>query len=500
MNPTNKQTCPDCNRQLFFSGNGRSLICEYCGFQKPIERPNPSVKDLEHAQRLRSQYGHLEDADGRSEARIRVAEGKQLVLNGRLNDAYDALSWVLKHQSSDIERANAWYWLSHVFEDIEEKRVCLQHAISLAPNLGFAHRDLAVLEGRLNPDEIVDPDKVQESRALGLVTAVVNKHACPRCDAGMHFDSHSQKYSCAFCGLTQTVAEQEASEKNGRFGQGQFEQEFMTALSTAKGHLKPVNLRHLQCSSCATDFMLAPETMSLTCPYCESVFVTDTAESIEIMPPHAIIPFAVSLDDAEIVLRNWLKKQKIAPQSNSPLNGVYHPLWTFDIGGEVKWRGFVEKNDQWVPVSSSRLVFFDDVLVPGNRHISKQLLQNFKAFDLSKIEQYDDRFLANWPAERYTFPLADASLNGRKRMLKQLRKKPRKLTGRSEYVRDLRIGTQNVVVESFKHLLLPMWIGHYTVDGTEFEVTINGQTGEIVAERPTGLIGRMAAWLVGSGK
>ncbi len=493
----NKQSCPDCSRQLFFSGNGRSLICEYCGYQKPIKRKDPSVRDLEHAQRLRSQFGHLDDADGRSESRIRVAEGKSLVLNNRLDDAYDALTWVLKNQSSEIERANAWYWLSHVFDEVEEKRTCLQHAITLAPNLGFARRDLAILEGRLDPDEIIDPDKVQESRALGLVTAVVNKHACPRCDAGMHFDSHSQNYSCAFCGLTQTVAEQEASEKNGRFGQGKFEQEFMSALATAKGHLEPVNLRHLQCSSCATDFMLSPETLSLTCPYCESVFVTDSSESIEIMPPHAIIPFGLSLDEAEQGMHSWLKGQKLAPTSIAPLHGVYYPLWTFDIGGEVKWRGFVEKNDKWIPVSGSRLTFFDDVLVPGNRHVSKQLLQNFKAFDLSKIEKYDDRFLAKWPAERYTFPLADASLNGRKRILKQLRKKQRNLTGRSEYVRDLQIGTQNVVVESFKHLLLPVWIGHYKVNDTEFEITINGQTGDIVAERPSNLLGRMVSWLVG---
>lgn len=494
MTATQANLCPDCNRQLFFSGNGRSLICERCGYSQPTQREKPSIKALEYAQSLRMQYDHLDDEDGRSSARIRVAEGKELVRMGKLDDAYDALTWVLKSQSSDMERANAWYWLSHVFEEPADKRACLEHALSLHPNLGLARRDLAVIDGRLSQDDIINPDTVHENRQIGVETAVVQKHACPRCDAGMQFNAETQLYSCGFCGMTQTIDQQAQTDQTIRVGQGKFEQDFLSALSTAKGHLQPINTRAFTCKSCATDFMLAPETLSLTCPYCESVFVTETAVSKELMPPHAILPFAITIDQAERQMKQWFKQNKLAPNHVAPLYGVYHPLWTFDIGGEVKWNGKIERNDNWVPVSGNKLIFFDDVLVPGCRHVTKPLLQNFKAFNLEMLEAYDQRFLAQWPAELYTFPLADASINGRKRILKQLRKNTRTLTNRSEYIRDLRISTNKVIIESFKLLLLPVWIGHYRLDDKTFELTINGQTGDVLAERPLSLLGKVASW------
>ena len=294
--------------------------------------------------------------------------------------------------------------------------------------------------------------------------------------------------------MSQTVEEQESQTRNGRFGEGDFEQDFMAALATAKGHLAPINMRVLQCQSCTTEFILPPKTLSVTCPYCDSVFVTEAAESGNIMPPHALLPFALTQDQAEIGLRQWLKKERVQPTQIAPLVGIYQPVWTFDIGGEVKWWGFIEKNDRKIPVSGNKLLFFDDVLVPGCRHVSKQLIKNFKSYDLQKLKPYDERYLAKWPAERYTFSLADASINGRKRVLKSLRKKPQALTNRTEHVSQLHLNMQKVVIESFKLMLLPVWIGHYVANDTEFEITINGQNGNVVAERPFHLVNQILSW------
>ena len=493
-NKTKTNICPECQSKLFFSGNGRSLVCERCGYSESIEKPLPSVKELTYAQSLRDQYDHLNDEDGNVNARIRLADGRELLRNGNKTDAYDAFAFVLKTKSSDVERAEAWHGLSQIFEEPEEKRSCLEHAIALNSSMGAARRDLAILDGHISADEVVDPDQIHENRKVVTETAVAKKHACPRCDGGMLYSAEQEAYHCQFCGFSQTVVEQEAAGENGGFGVGKFEQNFMTALATAKGHLSPINLRVLQCQSCTTEFMLSPETLSVTCPYCESVFVTEAAESNEIMPPHALLPFSIAQDRAETILRAWLKKERVSPTQIAPLVGIYQPLWTFDIGGEVKWRGVIERNDVRVPVSGNKLIFFDDVLVPGSRHVSKQLLRNFQMFDLSEIEAYDPRFLANWPAERYTIPLADASLNGRKRVLKSLRKRPQQLTNRSEHVSQLQVNMQKVVIESFKLLLLPVWVGHYVANDTEFEVTINGQNGRIMAERPFHLIKKVMSW------
>lgn len=495
VNQSSSSKCPTCGGPLVFSGNGRSRQCDRCGYSETVAAKGPSLKDLEYVQKLRDRYDHLNDEDGRSGARIRLAEGRELVRNGRREDAYDALTHVLKTQSTDRERAEAWYWLSHVFRDESERRSCLEHALALNPGNGAARRDLAILDGRIAADEVIDPETVGAGREAKVEAAQVQQHACPRCAGAMGYNAEQQAYHCAFCGLTETVAEYDAREAEGVFGKGKYEQDFMAALVTAQGHLAPINLRVLHCQSCATEFMLSPETLSVTCPYCQSVFVTDAAESSEIIPPHALLPFAVDQGAAEAKMRRWLKQVRLAPTRIAPLYGVYQPVWTFDVGGEIKWRGVVEENERRVPVSGSKLIFFDDVLVPGCRHVTKRQLQNFRAFDLEQIEPYDARYLAQWPAERYTLPLADASLKGRTRVLQTLRKNPRKLTNRGGRVSQLQINTQSVIVESFKLLLLPVWIGHYVVNETEFEVTINGQNGVVVAERPSGLFNTLRSWL-----
>ena len=37
---------------------------------------------------------------------------------------------------------------------------------------------------------------------------------------------------------------------------------------------------------------------------------------------------------------------------------------------------------------------------------------------------------------------------------------------------------------TFKHLLLPVWIGAYRFEGSVFQVLVNAQTGEVTGERP----------------
>ena len=38
--------------------------------------------------------------------------------------------------------------------------------------------------------------------------------------------------------------------------------------------------------------------------------------------------------------------------------------------------------------------------------------------------------------------------------------------------------------ETFKHVLLPVWITHYTLEKTRYRMSVNGQTGKVYGERP----------------
>ena len=213
------------------------------------------------------------------------------------------------------------------------------------------------------------------------------------------------------------------------------------------------------------------------------MYVTETAASHEIMPPHALIPFRISQEQAEKAIRGWLKEGEVERPSLSPVVGIYLPLWTFDVGGEIRWGGQVKKGDNWVPISGNHLAFSDDVRVPASNRLDRDLTKGFAAFDLDGLVAYDGRYLADWPAERHTIPLADASLQARKQVLTELRRNPHKLT--LEDVHNLRLGSLGLVVESFKLALLPVWLAHFKVEGETYDLLVNGQTGDVVGQRPS---------------
>jgi hypothetical protein len=77
--------------------------------------------------------------------------------------------------------------------------------------------------------------------------------------------------------------------------------------------------------------------------------------------------------------------------------------------------------------------------------------------------------------------------------MKELRQNPSRLTDRE--VINLQLGSGSLVVESFKLLLLPVWLAHYKVEGQVYDVMINGQSGAAHGTKPEGIVGKISSWL-----
>lgn len=492
-------TCPHCNcGQLFFSADGRYRECEQCGCRLAVAVSRPSAQALidelafRHANGGRSQPYTF----GQAGVRTLLAQGIGAVQAGDLDEAHHCLTRVLYTDAGEADKVRAWLWLSQVFTEAAEKRLCLEQVLLLDPAHGTARRGLALLDGRLKPQEIIDPDQIEQEIGTEPRDTQAEQFTCPRCAGHMNYTPDGRALLCEFCHYRQVLAEEGKFRPQSRFGQGAFEQEFTIAMATSKGHMQPVQMRAFVCQSCAVSFVLAPETISLTCPYCSAVYVTETAETQGIIPPHALVPFAITRDQATRVLRAWFKQHKLERPRLSPVTGVYLPAWTFDIGGEIKWSGLVKKGEEMEPVNGNYLPFYDDLLVPADTQLASSVSRGFTEFDLSGLVAYDARFLANWPAERYQVSLADASLTARKKALKDLRRALQRTSG-GDYVSQLRLQSTGLIIESYKHILLPMWLVHYQLEGQVYEAAINGQNGNIHGERPQGAVGRFFARLLG---
>lgn len=500
----NSNICPQCGKgQLFFSGDGRARECDRCGHKIKIDAPQKrlSAQDLLDLGSFRTPASDNERRFGASGIHSLISQGIGAAKAGDLQEAYHCFSWVLRTDANQEERISAWLWLSQVFPEEADKRICLEQIVALNPTHSMARRGLAVLDGRLRPHDIIDPDKLQPQPILDEPLATkAEQFTCPRCAGRMNYTPDGRALLCEFCHYREELSEERQLVGNlipsdPQFGEGEFEQEFTLAMATAKGHVQPIQMRSFSCHNCAVEFVLAPETISLTCPYCDAVYVTETAETHELVPPHALIPFSVSRDEARMALRLWFKQHRIERPRVAAMTGIYLPVWTFDIGGEIKWNGLVKRGDDWVPKSGNDLPYYNDVLVSADKKLSETISKAFTQFDLSALVAYDGRYLADWPAERYQIPLADASLNARKQVITDIRHHSSRLT-RGEIVRDLRLSTSGLVVESFKHILLPMWVTHYQVENELYEVALNGQKGTVHGDRPQSGIGKLFSRLL----
>ncbi len=370
--------------------------------------------------------------------------------------------------------SEAWYWMSKITDNPAEKRSALENCLSYDINHARAHRDLAVLDGKLDASEIIDPD-APAAPSTDPTQATADRFMCPQCGAKMVFAPDGVSLICEHCTRNQNLQTKGEAE----------EQDFLIAMATARGHSKPVAMQVFHCQGCGAEFILPPDVISVTCAYCDSPYVVRLEDSRELLQPEGVIPQAFDQKQAARLLVDWVEQNSIKPQGKvAPPRGVYLPIWTFDIGGAIAYHGdryeaedgFRQRAQKVVHVNDEYPVYLNDLPVPASRKISGHLAHLLPTFELSATRPYDPRYLANWAAEVYDVPMADASLDARSLAYIQLK---RNLPGDIASLFNLKTSSASLTIESFKLVLVPVWIAEIPSNNQKVSVLINGQNGVV---------------------
>src|SRR5687768_9520937 len=77
---------------------------------------------------------------------------------GSRDEARFFLEKFLRQGNGSDARIQAWRYLAAIADDPDEKKEYLGLILASDPLDGLARRDLAVLNGTLDPDQIVDPE------------------------------------------------------------------------------------------------------------------------------------------------------------------------------------------------------------------------------------------------------------------------------------------------------------------------------------------------------
>jgi len=275
---------------------------------------------------------------------------------------------------------------------------------------------------------------------------------------------------CEYCQRTQSMA-------NGKTAG---EQDFFVAMASGKGHRKPVAMQTFQCKGCGAEFILGAIEISATCAYCGSAHIL--RQSRELAAPDSILPLGFDQREASRRLVAWVEKHHIEPEGKVEApRGLYLPVWTFNILGSIPWNGMVIKNKRLVPVSGTEVLSFNDLVVPASRKLTSLLVKVLPEFNFSVVAPYDARFLAGWPAEVYETAMSDAALEARRLAVEEVRRTIHSLHG---YIQGLQYTSTAIAVDTFKLVLVPLWVTEYLSGGVTYRVVINGVTGAVHGETP----------------
>ena len=95
---------------------------------------------------------------------------------------------------------------------------------------------------------------------------------------------------------------------------------------------------------------------------------------------------------------------------------------------------------------------------------------------------YDPGYLAGWTVERYQIDLIAAAERSRQQMDAVVRDQCASEVPGDTY-RNLAVDA-NYHDQTFKHILAPVWLLTYTYGAANYQVVVNGVTGEIAGGRP----------------
>ena len=408
--------------------------------------------------------------------------GVHALKDGELSLARKYLERAIYSSRDHDMLANLWFYMSEVEDDEAKKRNALDEALSYRMTHARARRSLAILNGTLKADEIVDADKIA-APDMSDKNVNADRFECPNCGSKMRFSPDGQTLVCDSCAVEGKVKSDNNKAK---------EQDFFSAMATLRGHSKSVAHKVFHCEGCGAEFLLAPDSISASCAYCASPHVVNHGETRELLDPDAIIPHVFNQRRATQILVEWVKENNFIPQGRVlPPRGFYIPVWTFDIGGSISYSGerqVEEQSQQGFGFKTEKVyktergditLFVDDLIIPAAKKYEQYLHNFIESYELRETKPYDARYLSNWSAETYEIALSDAALEARSRAYKAEQKKAKRMM---YYLKNFRSSSANLAITSYKFLLLPLWMTTYPHEGKEYRVLINGQSGAVEGE------------------
>jgi predicted RNA-binding Zn-ribbon protein involved in translation (DUF1610 family) len=348
------------------------------------------------------------------------------------------------------------------------------------------------------------------------------KFPCAACGAKLDFDPSSHALKCPYCGHVEEIAPAK---------HGVEERDYATYLRkvAGQGGVLPGRSSQIRCTGCGAVVLIEDQTVTEKCPFCGTHLENKPEAAEAMIAPEGVLPFAVTDRDARKAFNDWIASRWFAPTELRQLAnlgqfaGVYLPFWTYDSMTYTHYTGQrgedyqetetytdtefytetrtnadgstetvtnsrpvtrtrVVTKTRWYHVSGQVQHFFDDVLICGSESLTGSEEAHLGPWDLKRLEEFNPEFLSGFKTERYAIGLEEGFDRARAIMDQHIRRLCERDIGGDHQILET-VNTQHVGV-TFKHILLPVWIGAYRYRDVPYRVLVNARTGKVFGRRP----------------
>lgn len=492
--------CEQCGGERTFLVTREKIECQRCGFvirdsdgkpQPPAPAPKPAapVRDLSQ---YRVSYYIPDSYEIEPYVESAYFTAMDHASRKQWPEAIAALRRCIDYRS---DFAEAHLWLGRLLDDPQERREHLHQVLAYFPTHPEALRDLMILDGELTDsaepfDEFTEAERREVNAPVAAETASKHKVNCPRCGApNLMANGEDTLLSCAFCGYRDS--ERAAAKRHNSL-----------AMALIKRRSQPVQWivgeRWLKCNSCGAARTLTQRQLSDHCPFCASkqVVLQDALKTIQ--QPDGLLPFLISQRQAQVQVEEALKgwSQRLAGILNNnrvarvEMEGVYLPFWVFDAvvqvqrsrvytGSGQKWsrneKYSVQEAYQQEQIPTAR----NNVMVCAVESPPRALTRQLGKYQLSGVQEYAPKFLAQHSAEIYTLDFDRAAMDAHEIISQQIHEEYQQSSS------DFTITVTPMIQQmSFRLLLLPVWsVTIVEQDGDVRPALVNGQTGRVALGR-----------------
>lgn len=347
-------------------------------------------------------------------------------------------------------------------------------------------------------------EETQES--LKLQQEKVRRYRCPACGADLVFEPKDGALSCQFCKHREEIPQS---------GELIEERSFEKYLKVLPAQMKSLAESALQvaCASCGALVTFTPPEVASACSFCGAPIVAQPKSADPTICPEAVLPFKIDKTQASAELRKWISSRWFAPNALKQLavpgaiSGVYIPFWTYDTyttshytGQRGEWyyvtEQYTEQDQQGNTVTKTREVrhtrwyfaagcvqrWFDDILVPATKSLPENNLLELEPWDLVELKPYDPAFLSGYKAQSYQVSLPEGFEKAKKLAAPTIESDVRcDIGGDEQMISSLNTHYSAI---TFKHILLPIYVGAYRFEQKLYQIVINARTGEVQGQRP----------------